>query len=121
MNSKERLEELWSAYRPYYLQQQDGVDSANIHVFEHAVREIRLADELEEDGSLTEEDITRIRNMAVNVITGLMDDGKVPINNISSQVQCGRCRKFAKGVIRTVNLPCGDIYEYERICYVCAT
>jgi hypothetical protein len=118
--SKERLEELWSAYRAYYLQANDGIDSANVYVFEHAVKEIRLMDEIDPDGTLTEEDICRARDMSVNVIQTLLEDGKVPVNNISSQVECRNCKKFQKGVIRTVNLPCGEIYEHERVCYVCA-
>lgn len=117
---KDRIVSLWNEYKPYYLQHQDGVNSAAIHVLEHAVKEVRLYDS-ENDGSLKEDTITEGRDMAVTVIQELIEDGKVPINNISSQVQCDRCKKFAKGVIRTVNLPNGEIYEHERVCYVCAT
>jgi len=118
--SKEKLEKLWSGYRAYYLQANEGISSANIYVFEHAVREIRLLDEIEPDGDLTEADMCMSRDMSVNVIQTLLEDGKVPVNNISSQVECSRCKRFQKGVIRTVNLPCGEIYEHERVCYVCA-
>ena len=118
-NSKAKIEELWQQYRPYYLQAQEGKEVAKLHVFEHAVMEMRLADKLEPDDTMTEEDISNVRNMDIDVITELMSEGAVPVNNISSQVRCDRCKKFAKGVIRTINLPCGEIYEHERVCYVC--
>lgn len=118
--SEETMKALWEKYRPYYLQFQDGVQSAAVHVLEHAIKEMRLMDTIEIDETVTESVRDATRNMDVDIIEELISDGKVTLNNVSSQVKCGQCMKFAKGVIQTVNLPCGELYEHKRICYMCA-
>lgn len=119
-DNRERLKELWEDYKAYYLQSQEGTSSAFPYVLEHAIKEIRLLDSIEPDVDFTQADIDGSRNNAVDIIETIIAEGRVPINNISSQVKCDQCIKFAKGVIQTVNLPCGELYEHKRVCYMCA-
>lgn len=118
--SEETMKALWDKYRPYYLQYQEGVQSAAVYVLEHAIKEMRLMDTIEIDGTVTESVRDATRNMDVTMIEELISEGRVALNNISSQVKCEQCMKFTKGVIQTVNLPCGELYEHKRICYMCA-
>ena len=119
---KER-QELWDRYVSHYKQAADGIDSANIYVFEHCVLERRLCDKGLGVADLTDDQKDQIHDIdshATSIIDNLYMEASVPLDARLGEVTCKRCGINGRGHKVYISMPALGLQLHDEFCHTCA-